>query len=119
MKILTTILTVLFLLAAFLFGSILAKNIFGFLTGGDETADNAGQETVGEEQQFEAGTDDKEIETDSEHPCISPDNLYIAFNSLADGQSEIFIINIDGTGETRLTSIPGDDWGPAFMYQAH
>ena len=54
---------------------------------------------------------------DSEHPFISPDNQYIAFNSLVDGQREIFIINIDGTGETRLTSIAGDDWGPAFMYQ--
>ncbi len=54
---------------------------------------------------------------DSEHPFISPDNLFIAFNSFVDGQSEIFIINIDGTGEIRLTNIPGDDWGPAFMYQ--
>ena len=54
---------------------------------------------------------------DSEHPSISPDNQYIAFNSLVDGQREIFIINIDGTGETRLTNIAGDDWGPAFMYQ--
>lgn len=54
---------------------------------------------------------------DSEHPFISPDNQYIAFNSIADGQSEIFIINIDGTGETRLTNIGGDDWGAAFMYQ--
>jgi Tol biopolymer transport system component len=53
----------------------------------------------------------------SEHPFISPDNRVIAFNSYVDGQSEIFIINMDGSGETRLTSIPGDDWGPAFVYQ--
>jgi len=53
----------------------------------------------------------------SEHPYISPDNELIAFNSYVDGQSEIFIINLDGSGETRLTSIPGDDWGPAFIYQ--
>ncbi|MCJ7472635.1 MAG: DUF5050 domain-containing protein, partial [Actinobacteria bacterium] len=54
---------------------------------------------------------------DSEHPYISPDNKYIVFNSYVDGQSEIFIINIDGTGETRLTNIPGEDWGPVFIYQ--
>ena len=55
---------------------------------------------------------------DSEHPSISPDNQNIVFNSIADGQSEIFIINIDGTGETRITNIGGDDWGAVFMYQA-
>jgi len=55
---------------------------------------------------------------DSEHPFISPDKQYIVYNSMVDGQREIFIINIDGTGETRLTSIGGDDWGAAFMYQA-
>jgi len=53
----------------------------------------------------------------SEHPFISPDNELIAFNSYVDGQSEIFVINMDGSGETRLTSLPGDDWGPAFIYQ--
>ncbi len=53
----------------------------------------------------------------SEHPFISPDNSIIAFNSNVDGQREIFIINLDGSGETRLTSIPGDDWDPAFIYQ--
>ena len=53
----------------------------------------------------------------SEHPSISPDNELIAFNSYVDGQSEIFIIGMDGSGETRLTSIPGEDWGPVFIYQ--
>ncbi|MCD4669081.1 MAG: DUF5050 domain-containing protein [Actinomycetia bacterium] len=53
----------------------------------------------------------------SGHPFISPDNSIIAFESSVDGQSEIFIINLDGSGETRLTSIPGDDWDPAFIYQ--
>ncbi len=53
----------------------------------------------------------------SQHPFISPDNSIITFGSDVDGQSEIFIINLDGSGETRLTSIPGDDWGPAFIYQ--
>ena len=53
----------------------------------------------------------------SEHPFISPDNSIIAFESSVDGQNEIFIINLDGSEETRLTSIPGDDWGPAFIYQ--
>ncbi len=53
----------------------------------------------------------------SGHPFISPDNSIIAFQSSVDGQKEIFIINLDGSGETRLTSIPGDDWDPAFIYQ--
>ena len=53
----------------------------------------------------------------SEHPHISPDNELISFNSSVDGQSEIFIINLDGSSETRITSIPGDDWGPSFIYQ--
>jgi len=53
----------------------------------------------------------------SGHPFISPDNSIIAFESSVDGQDEIFIINLDGSGETRLTSIPGDDWDPAFIYQ--
>ncbi len=53
----------------------------------------------------------------SEHPFISPDNLYITYSSFVDGQREIFIINIDGTDETRLTNIGGDDWDATFMYQ--
>ena len=53
----------------------------------------------------------------SGHPFISPDNSIIAFEASVDGQDEIFIINLDGSGETRLTSIPGDDWDPAFIYQ--
>ena len=53
----------------------------------------------------------------SGHPFISPDNSIIAFESSVDGQNEIFIINLDGSGETRLTNIPGDDWDPAFIYQ--
>jgi len=53
----------------------------------------------------------------SGHPFISPDNSIIAFESSVDRQNEIFIINLDGSGETRLTNIPGDDWDPVFMYQ--
>lgn len=53
----------------------------------------------------------------SQHPFISPDNSIIAFESSVDGQNEIFIINMDGSGETRLTNIPGSDWDPVFMYQ--
>ena len=53
----------------------------------------------------------------SGHPFISPDNSIIAFESSVDGQNEIFIINLDGSGEIRLTDIPGDDWDPAFIYQ--
>jgi len=51
------------------------------------------------------------------HPSISPDNQLIAFESPSD-QGEIYIINFDGSGLTRLTNIGGHDYDPVFMYQS-
>ncbi len=50
-------------------------------------------------------------------PSISWDNQYITFYSDITGNDEIYIMNSDGTDLRQLTDIPGDDWGPVFLYQ--
>lgn len=49
-----------------------------------------------------------------EDPSWSPDGSGIAYSSLTDGGSEIFIMNADGSRQTRLTRSPGEDSGPAW-----
>jgi len=48
-------------------------------------------------------------------PCISPDNMLIAFNTKVN--AEIFTMNMDGSEKKQLTSIPGEDSCPIFFYQ--
>lgn len=50
-------------------------------------------------------------------PSPSPDNKFIAYGGKPNGNDDIFIMNIDGSGQVQLTNIPGDDWGPVFLYQ--
>ncbi len=50
-------------------------------------------------------------------PCISPDNQFITFYSDITGNDEIYMMNMDGSNVQKLTDIPGDDWGPVFLYQ--
>ena len=38
----------------------------------------------------------------------------LAFVSERDGNSEIYIVNVDGTGLTRLTDDPAEDLHPAW-----
>jgi len=38
----------------------------------------------------------------------------IAFNSDRDGNREIYVMNADGTGQTRLTNNSADDYGPSW-----
>ncbi|MCH8349239.1 MAG: PD40 domain-containing protein, partial [Chloroflexi bacterium] len=49
-------------------------------------------------------------------PVWSPDGSQIAFVSARDGNHEIYVMNADGSGQTRLTNntaIDFDpDWGP-------
>ncbi len=49
-------------------------------------------------------------------PRVSPDGTKIVFSSNRDGEGDLYVINIDGTGERRLTSGGGDDgsasWSP-------
>lgn len=47
-------------------------------------------------------------------PAVSPDGNLIAFESNRDGQLEIYLMNRDGTGQTRLTDSPGRDAQPAW-----
>lgn len=44
----------------------------------------------------------------------SPDDTRFAFNSIADDNVEIFTMNVDGTGRTRLTNQVGVDGRPAW-----
>jgi hypothetical protein len=41
--------------------------------------------------------------------CFSPDGSKIAFVYDRDGNGKIYIINIDGSGQTRLTNNPAED----------
>jgi dipeptidyl aminopeptidase/acylaminoacyl peptidase len=41
-------------------------------------------------------------------------NGRIAFVSERDGNREIYVMNADGSGQTRLTNTTADEWGPAF-----
>ena len=47
-------------------------------------------------------------------PAWSPDSRRIAFVSSRDGDSEIYVVNVDGSGTTRLTGVPGEDENPAW-----
>jgi TolB protein len=44
-------------------------------------------------------------------PAWSPDGERIAFSSLRDGNSEIYVMNADGTNPVRLTKDEAHDWG--------
>ena len=41
-------------------------------------------------------------------------NAKIAFDTNRDGNNEIYVMNQDGTGQTRLTNDPAGDFGPAW-----
>lgn len=49
-------------------------------------------------------------------PSWSRDNGWIAFQSLRDGNGELYIIRADGSEELRVTTDPSEDgqpaWGP-------
>ena len=50
----------------------------------------------------------------NDYPALSPDGTKIAFSSTRDGNYEIYLINVDGTGVVRLTNDPGGDIMPAW-----
>lgn len=63
--------------------------------------------------------------TDTDHnflPVFSPDGARIAFASNRDGNSEIYVMNVDGSGVRRLTRHPGIDitptWSPSGTHVA-
>ena len=48
-------------------------------------------------------------------PAFSPDGSRVAFVSQRDGNAEIYVMNADGTGTTRVSSDPQPDGRPSFM----
>jgi Tol biopolymer transport system component len=48
-------------------------------------------------------------------PTWSPDGTKIAFASDRDGNFEIYVMDADGTAQTRLTINPGNDSGPTWQ----
>src|SRR2546426_199311 len=48
-------------------------------------------------------------------PAFSPDGSRIAFVSQRDGNAEIYVMNADGTGTTRVTNDPQADGRPSFL----
>lgn len=49
-----------------------------------------------------------------EYPVWSPDGTRIAFGSARDGNHEIYVMNADGTNQTRLTDDPAYDMSPGW-----
>ena len=47
-------------------------------------------------------------------PAWSPDGTRIAFNSIRDGNWEIYVMNVDGSGQARLTNNSTNDFDPAW-----
>jgi dipeptidyl aminopeptidase/acylaminoacyl peptidase len=52
--------------------------------------------------------------TGDSRPRYSPDGSKIVFQSNRDGQPEIYVMNSNGTGQTRLTNNPAWDSAPAW-----
>jgi hypothetical protein len=48
------------------------------------------------------------------HPAVSPDGRQVVCVSRRHGNSELYLMNLDGTGERRLTTTPGHENWPAF-----
>jgi Tol biopolymer transport system component len=48
-------------------------------------------------------------------PVYSPDGQRIAFTSRRDGNSEIYVMNADGSEQTRLTDHPAHDYQPQWI----
>ena len=48
------------------------------------------------------------------HPSWSPDGNRIAFDSNRDGDHEIYVMNVDGTNQVRLTDNPANDLVPTW-----
>src|SRR5438874_3530001 len=53
--------------------------------------------------------------TSASDPAFSSDGSRIAYVSQRDGNAEIYVMNADGTGVTRVTNDPQIDGRPAFM----
>jgi TolB protein len=52
--------------------------------------------------------------TGGDAPCWSPDGTKIAFSAKKNGNTDVYFMNADGSGITRLTTNPADDGGPSW-----
>ena len=52
--------------------------------------------------------------SDNGFPRVSPDGSRIAFNSNRDGNTEVYVMNLDGTGQIRLTNSSAEDVAPSW-----
>ena len=50
---------------------------------------------------------------------FSPDGTKIAFTSNRDGNTEIYVMDADGTDQTRITNRPGGDSQPQLVTGRH
>lgn len=48
-------------------------------------------------------------------PAWSPDGTKIVFRTDRDGNDEIYIMNADGSGQTRLTNDTASDFRPSWQ----
>jgi Tol biopolymer transport system component len=62
------------------------------------------------------GTDPHRLDSfnGDDQPVWSPDGRRIAFSSHRDGNFEIYVMSLDGTGQTRVTNDPAIDRDPAW-----
>ncbi|GAB3467696.1 hypothetical protein [Actinophytocola sediminis] len=51
---------------------------------------------------------------DAGHPQLSPDLRSVVFDSAEDGQRDLWLVGVDGTGPRRLTDTPNNETWPAF-----
>ena len=54
------------------------------------------------------------MKLDEWHPKVSPNGQQVAFSSDRDGNREIYVMNIDGSNQKRLTFNNGPDGGPSW-----
>jgi Tol biopolymer transport system component len=59
--------------------------------------------------------EDGVLKTVDNYPVYSPDGQHIAFSSWRDGNSEIYVMNADGSEQTRLTDHPAHDYEPQWI----
>src|SRR6188508_1712113 len=50
-------------------------------------------------------------EGDDRAPVPSPDGSLILFDTTRDGNTELYVMNADGSDPRRITDDPGEDWG--------
>jgi len=51
----------------------------------------------------------------NDYPIWSPDGHLILFQSLRDGNMDIYVMNADGTNQHKITNHPADDHDATWM----